>query len=324
MVISRRRAMQAAALAATGQFAAAHAQQQYPAKPIKCIIPASPGTTLDALARFMADPVSRRLNTPVVIENRPGAGLLLGTEVVARAPADGYTLLYTGSAHYAARGLSDTPLTFDPLSDFVPVARMSRVALGIVVRTDAPYKTLADLIAAMKARPGELTYSSSGIGSTAHLCAVALNDATQTTARHVAYRGNGPAVIDVASGQVEFTCQGPGVILPLLQSGKLRGLAVTGRTRWDAFPDVPTAIEAGVPDFDMSSWSGVLAPARTPPAALQLLSDAFIRAGQTPEFKAFCAQQSASVELVGHREFAGQVREEEAYWMRIAQLSKKS
>lgn len=321
---SRRDFIHASALAAIGgavhPFALA---QQYPSKPIRAIVPASAGTQIDVAARFMAEAVSRQMDMAIVVENRAGAGGLLGAEFVAKAEPDGYTLLFAGIPLYLSRWLSEAKVGYDPEKDFAPVAMLCSSPLGIAVAADSPYRTLADLVAAMRKAPDQVTYSSGGDGSAAHICAVMLNDMTRTVAKHIPYKGNTPAVTDLAGGRVDFTCQGAGGILPLVKAGKLRALAVTNDQRWDQLPDVPTAVEAGIPGFDLTGWIGVMARAGTPAFVVQRLSDAFVRAAGTPEFKSFCEQQQMFVQIQDHRKFAARVPGYAAQLKHLALLARK-
>lgn len=323
-MISRRQllTMSLATLPPTG--AAIAQSQSYPSKPIRIIVSASAGTTVDVTARFVADPLSKRLGVPVLVDNRPGAGGAIGSETVARSPADGYTLMMTGITHFAARYSGDAAATYDPVKDFAGVARLCSAALAIVVPAESPYRTLQDLIRAMKARPGEIDYGSGGAGSTSHLCTVIMNDLTQTKAKHIPYKGNTQAVTDTAAGIVAFTCQGSGGVLPLIKAGKLRALAVTSRERWQALPEVPTGIEAGIPGFEVASWIAAFAPGATPQAAVRLISDELDLIVRSTAFKEFCAKQSMYVEWMAHREFQADLPREDAHWKRVAQLTKSS
>lgn len=293
-------------------------------KPITLLVAASAGTTVDAAARFVAEPLSKMMGVPVVVDNRPGAGGALGSVAVAKAPPDGHTLLMTGVTHFSARYSGEAAATYDPVKDFKGVARVCSAALAVVVPTNSPYKTLADLLAAMKARPGEIDYGSGGVGSTSHLCTVIMNDLTKTSAKHIPYKGNTQAVTDTVGGMVAFTCQGSGGVMPLIKAGRLRALAVTSKARWDALPDVPTGIESGIPGFEVASWMAVMAPAKTPDPTVAQISDGLARIARSPEFKAFCDKQSMYVELVEHREFQVSMPEEDKRWRHVAELVKRS
>ncbi len=323
-MISRRHLLQALPALPAALGSAIALAQPIAGKPIRLLVAASAGTTVDAAARFAAEPLSRIMGVPVVVENRPGAGGAIGSEAVAKSPADGHTLLFTGVTHFSARYSGEASATYDPVKDFKAVARICSAALAVVVAADSPYKTMADLLAAMKARPGEVDYGSGGVGSTSHLCTVILNDLTRTSAKHIPYKGNTQAVTDTVAGIVAFTCQGSGGVLPLIKAGRLRALAVTSRNRWEALPDVPTGTECGIPGFEVASWMGAFAPAGAPDAMVALVSDGLARIARSPEFKAFCDKQSMFVELVEHREFQASLPAEDARWRRVAELVKRS
>jgi tripartite-type tricarboxylate transporter receptor subunit TctC len=322
MTISRRTLLQlplaTLPIAGTG-FAWA---QQYPTKPVRLIVGASAGTTVDVTARYVADVLSKRLNQAFLVDNRPGAGGAIGSDAVAKAPADGYTLGFAGITHFASRYSGDATTGYDPVKDFTGIARICSAALAIVVPANSPYRTLQELVQAMKNKPGEVDYGSGGMGSTSHLCTVILNDLTQTKAKHIPYKGNTQAVTDTVAGIVAFTAQGSGGVLPLIKAGKLRALAVTSRNRWEALPEVPTGIEAGVPGFEVASWMGALGPASTPPAVAQLISSELALIARSPEFKAFCDKQSMYIELVEHQQFHADLPREDAHWKRVSQLTR--
>jgi tripartite-type tricarboxylate transporter receptor subunit TctC len=288
------------------------------------MVAASAGTTVDAAARFVAEPLSKAMGVPVIVENRPGAGGALGSVVVAKSPPDGHTLLMSGVTHFSARYSGEAPATYDPVKDFAAVARICSAALAVVVAANSPYKTLADLLKAMKDKPGEIDYGSGGMGSTSHLCTVIMNDLTKTSAKHIPYKGNTQAVADTAAGVVAFTCQGSGGVIPLIKAGRLRALAVTSNKRWEALPDVPTGIECGIPGFEVASWMATFAPAGTPQPMVAKVSDALADIARSPEFKTFCDKQSMYVELMEHREFQASLPEEDKRWRRVAELSRRS
>jgi tripartite-type tricarboxylate transporter receptor subunit TctC len=297
--------------------------QQFPSRPMRFIVPVSPGTILDLTARFMAEPLAQRLKATVVVENKVGAGGIIGTEYVAKAPADGHTLLFTASLHYTHRWMSEAPMQFDAVKDFTPVARFLTAPLILLVPANSPYKTLMDLVREMKSRPGEVTYSSAGNGSATHMCPVLLNDMTRTTAHHIPYKGAAGAVTDTVGGQVAFTCQSASTAMGLIKAGRLRALAVSGAQRLDALPEVPTVAEAGVPGYEFSSFLGVFVPAATPRPIVQRLSDELVRIAATPEFKEFCIVNSVSLSIANADTFRAEVPTEVERWKRMAELSKK-
>ncbi|MFT3814869.1 MAG: tripartite tricarboxylate transporter substrate binding protein [Acidovorax sp.] len=324
-MISRRNLLQAP-LAALPALNPALAQQPSPfaGKTLRLLVAASAGTTVDVTARFVAEPLSRLINAPVIVDNRPGAGGAIGSDALTKSPADGATMLFTGVTHFSARYSGEGSANYDPVKDFTGVARVCSAALAVVVAANSPYKTLADLLKAMKDRPGEIDYGSGGVGSTSHLCTVIMNDLTHTTAKHIPYRGNTQAVTDTAAGVVAFTCQGSGGVLPLIKAGRLRALAVTSRSRWDALPDVPTGIECGIPGFDVASWIACLAPAKAPQAAVLAVSDGLGKIARSAEFKAFCDKQSMFVDLMEHPQFQADMPNENTRWKRVADLVKRS
>lgn len=320
MTLTRRQLLQSAGLSALTAGLPTWAQQ-YPSKPIRLVVAASAGATVDVNARFLGERLSSRFPAGVLVDNRAGAGGGIGSDLVAKAAADGYTLLFAGIPHFTTRLLPDSALTYDPVKDFTAIAKVSSAALALVVPADSPYKNFGDLVQAMKAKPGEIAYGTGGKGSSSHLCTVLMNDVTNTKAKHVPYKGNTQAVTDTIGGQVAFTWQGSGGVLPLIRSGRLRALAVSSRGRWDSLPDVPTAQQAGAPGLDMASWMGMLAPAGLPAPIAQLLSDDVLRIARTPEYKEFCDKQGMSVDLMDHKAFQADLPAEQQKWKRIVSLA---
>jgi tripartite-type tricarboxylate transporter receptor subunit TctC len=318
--LSRRNVLQALAAAALPATLPVLAQQ-YPAKPIHLILPSSPGTTIDVNGRYIAEQLGKRLGTSVVVDNRAGAGGGIGSDAVAKVAPDGYTLLFAGTTHFTTRLLPDSALQYDPVKQFTAVAKVSAGALALAVPTDSPYRTLGDLIQALKAKPGEITYGSGGAGSTSHLCMVMFQDLTQTQARHIPYKSNTQVVTDTVGGQVAMTWQGSAGVLPLIKAGRLRALAVSSRARWDTIPDVPTAHDAGAPGLDMASWMGVMGPAGLPQPIVELLSAELVRIARSPEYKAFADQAGMVVDVMDHRSFQASLPGEEQKWARLLKLA---
>ena len=300
----------------------AHAQP-FPSKPVRIIVAASPSTSLDLTARFLVEPLGQRLNTPVLVENKVGANGIIGTDFVAKSPPDGHTLLITAIPIYTNRWVSETPIPYDPIKDFSPIAKLNNSAIVVLVPTNSPYRTLMDLVGDMKARPGEVAYGSAGTGSTTHLAIVVLNEMSRTTARHIPYKGAAAAVTDTVSGQVAFSMQSPSSALQLVKGGRLRALAVSGNRRLEGLPDVPTVAEAGVPGYDLTSFIGIMGPAGIPAPIVQRLSDELLQIGNTPAYREFCIAQSLTVDLADARAFAAEGPKELERWRRVIEASKK-
>jgi tripartite-type tricarboxylate transporter receptor subunit TctC len=253
-------------------FAASQASaQNYPSRSITVVVPFPAGGSADTLARLIGAKLSESLGQAVVVENKPGAGGNLGTDAVAKAAPDGYTLLLTPSSIAIAPALY-TKLPFDPIKDFAPVTLVGSIPMVVVVYPEFPPKTLLELIALAKAKPGEISYASAGNGSTNHLAVELFKIKTGIDMLHIPYRGNPLAIVDVIAGRVpvffDFVLTG----LPHVREGKVRALAVTGAHRSPVMPDVPTVAEAGVPGFEASTWFGVYAPAGTKPAIVEKLN----------------------------------------------------
>ncbi len=298
--------------------------QQYPEKAIRILLSTGTGTAADATARYFTNGISKKLNVPVIIENRPGAGGLLAYTYVAKMPPDGYTIMLGGLPHHLLPLFSDGVPPFDTVKDFTPIARVVRAPLALVVRADSQYKTIDDLLQALKSPDSKLTYSAQGKGSSAHLCAVMLNAIGNTTSTQIQYKDTTGAVLDVAAGRVDFTCQGSSSVLALIQAGRLRALAVTSPKRWESLPDVPSTADTKLPGFEI--WPGLdfLGPANLPDAIVQTLSDAIMPIAQTAEYKAFCNRQSLLHEAIDHRSLKDVIAQEAAGWKRVAAMARNS
>ncbi|MDP3700442.1 MAG: tripartite tricarboxylate transporter substrate binding protein [Hylemonella sp.] len=257
-----RRTLLAALLVTAGALPIAQAQN-WPAKPIKVIVNFPPGGAADVLARLVAAPLQDALGQPVVIENRGGAGGNIGADAVAKAPADGYTLLMSSGGTLSINPHLYARMPFDASKDLVPVAAVARVAVYLVSRPELPAKNVTEFVAHLKANPGRLTFGSPGTGSSPHLAGEMLKSMTGTFAVHVPYRGGGPALQDLLGGQFDFWFD-PGVGLQHVRSGRLKLLGVGSTKRSPLFPDVPTLNEAGLKGFDADSYFGLYAPAGTP------------------------------------------------------------
>ncbi len=244
--------------------------QNYPAKPIRFVVPFAPGGGTDIIGRIVAQQLNEELRQPVVVDNRAGAGSALGAEIVAKSPADGYTLLF-GNISLAFNQALYASLPYDAVRDFSPVTLTSVQPNIVVIYPGLPAQTIAEFAALARAKPGQLTYGSAGIGSGTHLSAELLAQSLKISLLHVPYRGTGPALTDTIGGQVQMMVSTFAPALPLVKSGRLRALGVTSAKRSAATPDIPTLMEAGVAGYDYSTWYGILAPAQTPRAIIDLL-----------------------------------------------------
>ncbi|MCJ0762168.1 Bug family tripartite tricarboxylate transporter substrate binding protein [Variovorax terrae] len=259
----RRAALAAAALLSLGLGAPAALAQAWPAKPIRLVVNFPPGGAADQLARMVGQPLSEALGQPVVIENRAGANGNIGGEVVAKSPADGYTLLMSSGGMVSINPHLYPKMPFDPAKDLVPVAAIARVLVYLEVKPSLPVKNVQEFLAYLKANPGKLSFGSPGNGSSPHLAAEMMKAQTNLYAVHVPYRGAAPAMQDLLGGQIDFMFD-PGIGLQHVKSGKLKLLAVGSPKRSPLFPDVPTLEEAGLKNFDADTWFGFYAPSGTP------------------------------------------------------------
>lgn len=265
----------AAALALTlggaARQAAAQAPAAFPNKPVRLVVTYPPGGTVDAVARILAPKLSQRWGQPVLVDNRAGGGGLIGADTVLKAPADGYTLLFDASNHAQNPALKKR-MPFDTLTELAPVSLLVKVPNLIVVNPQFEAKTVKAIIALAKAEPGRLNYASAGNGSSPHLAGELFTVMTGTQMTHVAYKGGGPAMVDVMAGQVPLFFSSMASALPYVKGGKLYPVAVAGQRRSPVLPDVPTVAEAGVPGYEMYEWNAVLAPAATPQAIVNQIS----------------------------------------------------
>jgi tripartite-type tricarboxylate transporter receptor subunit TctC len=271
---SRRRAL-ASMLAVAGCAALcaapAFGQAAYPSKPIMLVVPYPPGGANDMLGRMIGQKLSEAMGQPVVIENRPGAGTLIGTNVVAKAAPDGYTLLIGGLASFATSPHL-MKADYDPLKDFTAIGMFGTAPTIVVTYPDAPYKTINDVVAAAKAKPGTIMYGSSGNGSALHLAGELFAIDTKTELTHVPYKGGSAHTLDLMAGRTQLIFDSTTASMPYIKGGKVRPLAVASPKRLPDLPDVPTFAESGYPNFDVTSWYGLFGPAKMPPAVVAKLS----------------------------------------------------
>ncbi len=296
-----------------GLLAAGAGAQDYPNRPIKMIIPYPPGGGTDVVGRILNEPLSTALGQPIIIDNKGGAAGNVGTDLAAKAPADGYNILFTLSSHTINPRLYPK-LPFDVEKDFVPISLSAMIPQILVVHPSVPANNVKELIALAKAQPGKLNYASVGTGSPGHIAGELFKLKTGVDIVHVPYKGGGPAVTDTIGGQVQLLFVSMPAAWQHVKSGRLKAIAVTSAKRSVAAPDVPTIMESGVPDFVVDSWYGALAPARTPPAAVAKLQAAFAQALQNPQIREKLLLQGAEAADVTPAEFDRIIRDELAKW----------
>lgn len=302
-----------AAVCATGPGVAradAAADAAYPGKPVRLVVPQSPGSATDVLIRMFAPKFSEALGQAVVIENRTGAGGIIGAEAVAKATPDGYTLLVGATSWITIAPHIYRKLGYDPVNDFAPVSLFAAGQNLLVVNASSPIGSAQELIALMKARPGQLNMASAGMGASSHLAGVMFTSMSGVSAVHVPYKGAGPAVVAIIAGEAQwiFTpMQGP---IAHVRSGKLRALAVGGSSRSSILPEVPTVAESGLPGFDSRTWFGLLAPAGTSKAIIDKLHAAVLKTIGAPEMRELFLGQGAEPTSNTPAEFLRFIRDE--------------
>jgi tripartite-type tricarboxylate transporter receptor subunit TctC len=271
-------------LAALFAIASARAQN-YPDRPVKIIVPTPPGGPVDVIARLAANSLQNSLGKAVVVENRAGAGNTIGSKDAAEAAPDGHTLLYSSASGLVIAPLLHPDAGYDPLKSYDPVALVGESSNILVVNPSVPANTVQELVAYAKANPGKVNFSSGGIGVLPHLIGEMFKARAGIDIVHVPYKGGGPSINDVVAGNVQMTFEGTSVLLPLIEAGRLRALAVTTPKRIPQLPDVPTMVESGFPNFVSTSWTGLLAPAHTPQPVIAKLNAAINDGLKTPELK---------------------------------------
>jgi len=296
------------------------AAQSYPSGPVRVIVPYPPGGGTDSLSRLLALKLNETWGQPVVVENRGGANGTIGAAVVAKSPPDGHTVLIAPIG-FAVNPSLYRNLPFDTVRDFAPVSQLSSNPSVLVVHPSLPVRTVKELIALLKAHPGEIDYASSGNGSTPHLATELFKLMTGTRMTHVPYKGGGPATIDVAAGHVPLYIMSPVQAAPHLKSGRLRALAVTSAQRDPAFPDLPTIAEAGVPGYAMINWYGMLVPAGTAKPVVNKLQADTARMLKLPEVRDRLATEGATVVGSTPGEFADFLKAEMAKYARIVKAA---
>ncbi len=298
--------------------AAAAAAQTYPSKPVRLVSPDPPAGVNDLLARIIAPKLGEYLGQPVVVENRAGATGNIGADIVAHSPADGHTLLMGQAGNLSINISLMAKMPFDPVRDFAPITLVAATPNVLVVHPSLPVKSVKDLVALAKAKPGMINYATSGIGSPGHLAAELLNKSAGIKLVHIPYKGAAPALLDVVAGNAQLYFTSPASAMPFMPSGRLRMVAVASIKRSALLPDLPTVAEAGYPDFDVSSWWGVVAPAATPRDVVMRLHAEINRALALPETRARIAELGAEIVTSNTPEqFAAYIRTETVKWARL-------
>ncbi len=310
------KAIAAAFVAAIAAAVPTVSAQSYPSKPIRLVVPYSPGAGTDTIARILAQKTGEALGQQVVIDNRPGAGGSIGTEVVAKAPADGYTLLFTPTSHAINPGIYPK-LGYDTVKDFAPISVVASLPVVLAVEPGVPAATIKELIALAKAKPGQLTMASSGNGTVFHLTGELFKDAAGVNIVHVPFKGGAPAVAALLGGQVSMTFETSVTVVPHIRSGKLRALGVASPKRIALLPDVPTLGESGFPGILAENWYGLFAPAGTPRETIARLYTELDRAIHNPDVREKLAQQGAEIRENTPEQTAAFLRSEMTKWARV-------
>ena len=295
--------------------------QAYPVRTIRMMVPFSPGGASDLAARVVGQKLGERLGQQVVVDNRPGAGGAIGTELAVKAPADGYNLLMGSSTEIAINPHLYKKLSYDTLRDFAPVTHVASTPLLIVVHPSLPAKTVKAFVALARARPGQLFGASSGNGATTHLAMELFKVATGANLVHVPHNGGAPAVVSTMTGETQIYFGAMPAVLQQANSGKLRALAITSARRRDAAPDIPTAIEAGVAGYEILIWNALFAPRATPPAIIARLHTEVNRILELPDVRESFARQGAEISGSTPEQLAAYVAAEHAKWGKVVAAS---
>lgn len=290
--------------------------QAIPSKPIRIIVPWPPGGGTDIFARSIGQKLTEARGQQVIVDNRPGAAGNIGARLAAKAPADGYTLLLATITLATSPSLYKS-LGYDPLRDLAPITLIAGVPHLLVVHPSLPAKSVKELIALAKSRPGEINYASAGIGSPFHLAAELFNLLAGVKMNHVSYNGGGPAVVAVIGGEVQVAFANLLAVLPHVQAGKLRALGITSATRSSAAPNLPTIAESGLKGYDFTSWFGMLAPTGTPGDIVQKLNEEIVKVLKSPELKERFARDGADIIASDSQEFSAYLRSETTKWAKV-------
>ena len=312
------RAMLARFVVATlmvGSAAHSGAQSNYPTRPIRIISPYAPGGGNTIMARLVAHKLTEAWGQQVIVDNRPGGNTIIGTELTARATPDGYTFMLAGSGHVLTSLLIKAP--YHPLKDFAAVGSVGKNENILVASPHVPFNDLQGMIAAAKAKPGQLNYATYGAGTTSHLSTELMSQMAGIKMQHIPYKGAGPAIIELLGGQVQIFLSTPAPVIPHIQSGKLKGLAISGDKRAAAVPSLPTFAEAGLPGFDSKGWYGVVAPAATPKAIVEKVSAEMAKFLELPDIRKLLNAQGVEPLVNTPEQFAALMRSDHEKWIKV-------
>lgn len=302
------------ALLAFALWPTSAAAQAYPAKSIRFIVPFPPGGGNDTIARLIGQKLTAATGQQVLVDNRPGAGGAIGAEAAAKSPADGYTMFLAGVATHGINPNLRRKIPYDPLRDFDAVSLIASAPLLVVVHPSLPIKSVKQLVALAKARPGQINYASNGAGGSSHLAVELFDMMSGTKMTHIPYKGLAPALTDLLSGEVQVMFSSAVAMLPQVKAGKLRAIAMTGARRSPAIPDIPTVAEAGVPGYETGSWYGIVVPAGTPRAAIDRLSKEIIAIVRAPEITSRLNDEAVIPVGSTPAEFSTHIRNELTRW----------
>lgn len=297
------------------------AAQSWPEKPIRLIAPVSPGQGADIISRVIGERLSAVLGQPIIVDNRPGAGTMVGSEIAAKAAPDGYTFLAAGSSALAINPHLYRKIAYDPLRDFAPVTQLVSIEFVLVAHPSVPVTSVAGLIKLARQKPGEVTYGSPGNGTTSHIVMSMFASLTDTRLTHVPYKGSGPALADLVAGRIAVLVDSVAVTKTQLANAKIRPLAVTAARRSTLLPDVPTLDEQGLKGFDMSTWTGLVAPAGTPEAILQRMNAETVKVLRMPEVRKRINDLGMVPVGDSPEHFGAYIRAEFAKWKKAVKVS---
>lgn len=309
-----------AALLASLAPLAAHAQSEFPTKPIRLIVPFPPGGSTTIIARLLGQKISEHWGQQIVVDNRGGGNTIIGSQAMVRAAPDGYTILHVTTTHVINPSLLKTP--YDAVADFAPVTTLVSTEQLMVVTPSLPANNLKELIALAKAKPGQLNFASSGSGTTNHLAAELFCILAGIRMQHIPHKGAGPATADLVGGHVQMFMNNPLPLTPFVKAGKMRAIAISGNSRLRSLPDVPTFAEAGLPGYEMRSWQGIMAPAKTPKTIVDKLAQEYARVLRLPEISETLVNMGADPFISAPAEFAALIKADLVRYAKLIETAK--